>query len=155
MKRHLSLLNDAQERVFTEDHDVETTDQVSSALDNLYRPDSDWVTWPWPDLTTLCGRMKPRDVWFVCAFSGNGKTLFVSSAVQAWIAQRTKVYVLPLENAADDFRLYLACQNVGIDPGIVNGGEMVDMAPEIRQHWRRRSTPSSNAKRRTGPAATS
>jgi KaiC/GvpD/RAD55 family RecA-like ATPase len=123
---------------FGADHDIETTDQVGAAKDNLYRPDSDWLAWPWPDLTTLCGRMKPRDVWFVCAFSGNGKTLFVSSAIRQWVADRVKVYVLPLENTADDFRLYMACQAVGIDPGIVNGGGLLDLPLALREEWERK-----------------
>lgn len=120
---------------FGANHEVETTDQVSDALDSLHRPDTDWLEWPWPDLTALCGRMKPRDVWFVCAFSGNGKTLFVTSAIREWIASRVKVYVLPLENSADDFRLYLACQAVGIDPGVVNGGGLLDYPVDIRSAW--------------------
>jgi len=122
---------------FAKDHETETTDQVSSAINNLHRDDGDWINWPWPDLTALCGRMKPRDIWFVCGFSGNGKTLFVSSAIQGWIEQRVKVYVMPLETSADDFRLYLACQRVGIDPGLVNGGGMLDMDASLRTHWER------------------
>jgi KaiC/GvpD/RAD55 family RecA-like ATPase len=120
---------------FTEDHRAETSTQACDAIEALNRADTDWVPWPWPDLTALAGRMKPRDVWFVCGFSGNGKTLFVSSAIQTWIQQRIKVYVLPLENAADDFRIYLACQTVGIDPGIVNGGGLLDMTPGQREYW--------------------
>jgi len=120
---------------FSQEHDREAQGQVQDALDSLYRADDDWVPWPWPDLTGLMGRMKPRDVWFVCGFSGNGKTLFVSSAIQEWIKQRVKVYVMPLETAADDFRLYLACQNIGIDPGIVNSGGLLDYSVIIREGW--------------------
>jgi|GEM_PF-5792848 len=123
---------------FDVDDRVETSNQSLSAITNLLRPDESWVPWPWPHLTGLAGRMKPRDVWFVCGFSGNGKTLFVSSAIQEWIRQRVKVYVMPLETAADDFRLYLACQNVGIDPGIVNSGRMLDMSPPLRLHWQKK-----------------
>jgi len=122
---------------FIADHEQETTAQVMSAIGNLKRDDADWIAWPWPDLTTLCGRLKPRDIWFVCGFSGNGKTLFVSSAIQGWIAARVKVYVMPLETSADDFRLYLACQRVGIDPGLVNGGGLLDMDAPLRAHWER------------------
>ena len=122
---------------FTADHEKETFDQTRSAIANLKRDDADWIPWPWPDLTALCGRMKPRDIWFVCGFSGNGKTLFVSSAIQGWIEERVKVYVMPLETSADDFRLYLACQKVGIDPGLVNGGGMMDMDAPLRAHWER------------------
>jgi KaiC/GvpD/RAD55 family RecA-like ATPase len=123
---------------FGADHVVEMSDQVIAAKDNLYRPDSDWLAWPWPDLTALCGRMKPRDVWFVCAFSGNGKTLFVSSAIREWTRAGVKTYVLPLENTADDFRLYMACQSVGIDPGVVNGGGLLDLPPALREEWERK-----------------
>lgn len=120
---------------FAMDHDEEAEEQVNSATDNLYRADAEWVPWPWPDLTELAGRMKPRDIWFVCGFSGNGKTLFASSAIQEWIRQGVKVYVMPLETAADDFRMYLACQNVGIDPGIVNSGGLLELSPSLRDAW--------------------
>jgi KaiC/GvpD/RAD55 family RecA-like ATPase len=116
-------------------HDEEARTQIESALDNLYRPDGDWVAWPWPDLTELVGRMKPRDIWFVCGFSGNGKTLFVSSAIQEFIKQKVRTYVMPLETSADDFRMYLACQNVGIDPGILNSGGFLDMVDTTREYW--------------------
>lgn len=126
----------ADERdAFEMDDRVETLNQSLAAQTNLMRPDGDWVPWPWPDLTALAGRMKPRDVWFICGFSGNGKTLFVSSAIQEWIRQKVKVYVMPLETAADDFRLYLACQNVGIDPGMVNSGGLLDLPTDLRQRW--------------------
>jgi KaiC/GvpD/RAD55 family RecA-like ATPase len=125
-------------REFSVSHVLELSDQVVAAQDNLKRPDADWLSWPWPDLTALCGRMKPRDVWFVCAFSGNGKTLFVTSAIREWVRQGIKTYVLPLENAADDFRLYLACQEVGIDPGVVNSGGMLDLPAETRFQWERK-----------------
>jgi KaiC/GvpD/RAD55 family RecA-like ATPase len=128
----------AEDHIFRANHALEMSDQVVSAQNNLQRPDADWLSWPWPDLTGLAGRMKPRDVWFVCAFSGNGKTLFVSSAIRDWTAQGVKVYVLPLENSADDFRLYMACQSVGIDPGVVNGGGLLDLDPETRFQWERK-----------------
>jgi KaiC/GvpD/RAD55 family RecA-like ATPase len=136
--RPLRIGMDEDTLLFTGDHEGETAEQVSDAKDSLRRPDADWLAWPWPDLTTLAGRMKPRDVWFVCGFSGNGKTLFVSSAIQRWIEERVKVYVLPLENTADDFRLYLACQTVGIDPGIVNAGGLMDLPVAVRESWEHR-----------------
>lgn len=123
---------------FDQDHNDETRAQIIGATDALFRDDDEWVSWPWPDVTALLGRMKPRDVWFACGFSGNGKTLFVTSAVQEWIKQQVKVYVLPLETAADDFRLYLACQNVGIDPGVINSGRLLDMGTEQRAYWERK-----------------
>lgn len=123
---------------FTRDHEVEATDQVADAVDNLLRPDSDWLEWPWPDMTNLFGRIRPRDVWFACAFSGNGKTTFIGSAIQHWVDAGHKVYVMPLETTADDFRTYLACQKVGIDPGLVNGGGLLDLAPDVRRDWERK-----------------
>ena len=120
---------------FNQDHEVEASNQVIAAKDHLLRPDDEWLDWPWPDLNALCGRMAPRDVWFVCAFSGNGKTLFVSSAILHWVSQFRKVYVMPLETTADAFRTHLACQVVGLDPGIVHGGGLLDLAPLVRRDW--------------------
>lgn len=127
-----------RDAAFDQDHDAETTTQVNAAVTNLGRPDDDWLEWPWPELTGLCGRMAPRDVWFVNAFSGNGKTLFVTSAIAAWLVTFTKVYVMPLETTAEDFRTYLACQAIGVDPGIVNGGGMLDLSVTTRLDWEKR-----------------
>lgn len=123
---------------FGGEHHTETSDQVTTAAKNLLRPDSDWLSWPFASLNALCGRLAPRNVWFICAFSGNGKTLFVSSLILAWLAEQVKVYVMPLETTAEDFRTYLAAQVVGIDPGLVNGGGLLDLPHELRLSWERK-----------------
>ena len=121
---------------FWADHEVETSQQVNEAVRRLDRPDDDWIDWPFPDLAALTGGMAPGDVWFVNSFSGNGKTTFVTSCIRSWIAAFQKTYVMPLETDAVDFRTYLACQSVGIDPGFVNGGGLRGH-PE-RQTWLKR-----------------
>jgi KaiC/GvpD/RAD55 family RecA-like ATPase len=132
----------ADQITFSAPHMVEASDQIISAKINLLRrPDEDWIDFPWPELARLCGvgtlpgAMKPRDIWMIVGFSGNGKTLVVTSMIEWWASVGVKVYAMPLENAPDDFRLYMACQKVGLDPGIVNSGGLRWMAKEDRERW--------------------
>jgi hypothetical protein len=82
--------------------------------------------------------MAPGDVWFVCAFSGNGKTTYLSSVIDGWYEQGRKVYVLPLETRPQVFRTYWACQRLGIHPGDVLSGALAQHSHghEIRKRIR-------------------
>lgn len=121
---HRLALHPDRDDVRGVDPHVELTDQVCDALDLIDRPAAAFLRWTFPELDALTGGMAPGDVWFVCAFSGNGKTTFLSSAIDGWFEQGKKIYVLPLETQPDVFRTYWACQRLGIHPGDVLSGEM-------------------------------
>lgn len=103
---------------------VETSDQIVGALLDLQRHPSEYLRWPWPALDFMTGGLAKGDVWYVVAFSGNGKTTFLSSAVNRWLDAGKSVYVLPLETRPKRFRTYLACQRLGIRPGDALSGEL-------------------------------
>lgn len=102
----------------------EAHEQVKGVYDDLAREPEDFLRWPWADLDAMTGGLADGTVWFVCAFSGAGKTTFVTSAVNAWLDQGRRVYVLPLETQPKDFRLTLACQRIGLHPGDVTSGAL-------------------------------
>lgn len=99
-------------------------DQVNAAMNDLDRPASDYLRWPWPDLDAVTGPIgAPGVLWFVCAFSGIGKTTFVTSLIELWREQGKRIYVMPLETRPRDFRKHLACVQCGIYPGGVLSGD--------------------------------
>jgi hypothetical protein len=124
--RHLHIETGAapeQPLPFADPH-TEAFDQVCDALDVVDRRPEQFLHFPFPDLAALAGGMAPGDVWYVCAFSGNGKTTFLSSAIDGWYAQGKRVYVLPLETRPKVFRTFWACQRLGIHPGDVLSGAL-------------------------------
>lgn len=117
----------SQGRPAPRDADVIAMDQIVDAQSLVDRPIEDFLRFPWPALAHLTGNIPPGTVSFVGAFSGGGKTTFVSSFVTALIKARKKVYVMALETTPDHFRTYLACQKLGIRPGDIITGQSHDM----------------------------
>lgn len=104
--------------------DVTASNQICEAIAALDRHPDTFVRWPFPDLDALTGPLAPGNVWFVCAPSAGGKTTFVASAIEAWRHARRKVYVMPLETRAYEFRTYLACMAQGVPSGEVLSGNL-------------------------------
>lgn len=103
---------------------VQASDQVVEAMLHLDRHPDTLMRWPYPDLDTLTGPMGEGEVWFLCAFSGGGKTTFVCSCIEAWRRTGRRVYVMPLELQPFRFRTYLACMAVGVHPGDALSGTL-------------------------------
>lgn len=114
----------AVHRAFREvDARLSAQQQVREAHRLVSTPEDEFLAFPWPALSTLCGNIPPGNIVLVGAFSGGGKTTFVSSIVRELIQQKKRVYVLPLETTPHHFRTYLACQQIGINPGDILTGE--------------------------------
>jgi KaiC/GvpD/RAD55 family RecA-like ATPase len=109
----------------------EAESQIDDATIALDRPADAYVRWPWPSLDQVYGGMGPAQVHYVVGFSGLGKTTFIASAIREWVKAGVSLDVLPLEQKAEAFRAYLACQDVGIDPGLMFSG---DFHHSYRQH---------------------
>jgi KaiC/GvpD/RAD55 family RecA-like ATPase len=100
-------------------------DQVRAAIANLHRDPATLLRWPFPELDDLTGPLGAHgQVWFVCAFSGSGKTTFVASCIDLWRRQGKKVYVMPLETDAHLFRTALACMACEVYPGDALSGQL-------------------------------
>jgi KaiC/GvpD/RAD55 family RecA-like ATPase len=98
-------------------------DQILDAGRLVERPESAFLSFPWPTLAQLAGSIPPGSVSIIGAFSGGGKTTFVSSLVAELLKAGKKIYVMALETTPDHFRTYLACQQLGIKPGDILSGE--------------------------------
>lgn len=64
--------------------EVLAMNQVHEAMNHLDRHPTTFVRWPFKALDELTGPLGPGEVWYVCAFSGGGKTTFVCSAIERW-----------------------------------------------------------------------
>jgi KaiC/GvpD/RAD55 family RecA-like ATPase len=104
--------------------EVIAANQVIEALNHLERRPESLMRWPFSGLDTLVGPMGPGEVWYVCGFSGGGKTTFVASAIDRWRERGKRVYVMPLELQPWRFRLYLACMALEIHPGDALSGQL-------------------------------
>jgi hypothetical protein len=120
----LTLLREDEPPRAAPDLRSELASQICDALALVDLPPDAFLHWPFGELDALSGGMAPGDVWFVCAFSGNGKTTFLSSALDAWFAAGKRVFVMPLETRPKVFRTYWACQRLGIAPGEVLSGAL-------------------------------
>jgi replicative DNA helicase len=110
---------------------AQAVSQTADAMLELERPASEYLRWPWPELDAVTGPLGAGGVvWFVCAFSGIGKTTFTTSLIEEWRALGKRVYVMPLETRAKTFRTHLACVQAGVYPGGVLSG-----ADKQRPDW--------------------
>lgn len=100
-----------------------TSDQITEASLDLELHADSYVRWPWAALDAMTGGMRPATVHYVVGFSGIGKSTFISSAILRWADQGRRVDVMPLEIKASTFRTYLACQALGVDPGLMLSGD--------------------------------
>jgi len=98
-------------------------DQIVESVLEIDRHADTYVRWPWPALDALYGGMAPGQLHYVVGFSGIGKSTFIASAIRRWAQHGRKVVVLPLEVKPHVFRTYLACQDLGIDPGLMLSGD--------------------------------
>lgn len=103
---------------------MEASRQVIGAIQDLRRDPDSFMRWPWGALDNMTSGMAKGDVWFVAAFSGIGKTTFVTSAINRWLEDEKRIFALPLEAQPKRFRTYLACQRLGIKPGDAFTGEL-------------------------------
>lgn len=103
---------------------VVASNQVIDALLHLDRHPDSFVRWPYGDLDALTGPMGPGEVWYICAFSGGGKTTFVCSIIERWRQADKRVFVMPLELQPWRFRTYLACTALSIHPGDALSGNL-------------------------------
>lgn len=114
---------DEQVRLMTE-----VFDQSQDAMGELDRPASQYLQVPWPALYHLTGPIAPGEIWMVCAFSGRGKTTFLTSLVDELLGKGDTVYYMGLESRPKMIRTYFAAYRKGYAPGDILSGT-------AKLHW--------------------
>lgn len=122
-------------------------DEVLDAYRLLERTKDDYAHLPWPSLDRVVEGISRRKIWYVVMASGNGKTTFVYSFVEAILAQRKPIFVMSTETPPDQFRLALAALEHGIDPGILETGKVLDLENGIDIRSRIRASLDKNSVR--------
>jgi len=72
------------------------------------------IRWPFQSVHELAGVLVPKRVHYVAAFSGNGKTSFLSACYAKWVEQGFKVTYLPLESDPLETVTRVACARAGV-----------------------------------------
>jgi KaiC/GvpD/RAD55 family RecA-like ATPase len=105
-----------------------TADEIGGAIGDLERPASDYTRFPWPSLAGLVGGMPGGEICFVGAFSGHGKTTFLSTLTDEVYTQRSgRVYYMGLESRPKTLRTHWACKRLGLDAGDILSGEFLKL----------------------------
>ncbi len=116
-------LTDEQARLHTE-----AFDQSQDAMQELDRPASHYLQVPWASLYELTGPIAPGEIWMVGAFSGRGKTTFLTSLVDELLQRGDTVYYMGLESRPKMLRTYFAAYRKGYAPGEILSGT-------AKLHW--------------------
>lgn len=123
-------LGDEDDLTLAKHPTVEASDQIVDATLDLNRRPEDFLHMPWAALDGMVGGIAPSDLWFVGAYSGHGKTTFLTSALDAWYESGKSVYYMGLESKPKTLRTHWACKRLGLDAGDVLSGKLME-----REDW--------------------
>lgn len=87
---------------------------VFDAMELQEMDPSRMIRWPFQAVHDLAGVLVPKRVHYVAAFSGNGKTSFLSACYAKWVEQGFKVTYLPLESDPLETVTRVACARAGV-----------------------------------------
>lgn len=137
----MSLSYDAEQhhREATRSEYEDTVWRASEDMNKfLSMPADRFVHYPWPDLDRVVGGMLPGELHYVCAFSGNGKTLFMLSLVHEWLAAGKRVYFMGLETTPRYLLVNLCGLRAGVPAPDVLTGRVWDQPhwPEMKERLR-------------------
>lgn len=103
--------------------------QVEDAMRELDLPPDAYLHLPYRDADRVMEGLPPGRVAFVAAFSGGGKTAFITSSIIRWVERGLRVYCLPLESEPNEFRTHLACKQLDYHAGLVLSGSYKKSMP--------------------------
>lgn len=105
---------------------IEAKDQAADAINDIRRSPDSFLHLPFTALDEIVGGIGAGDIWFVGAYSGHGKTTFLTSALDAWFEQGKSVYYMGLESRPKILRTHWACKRLGLDAGEVLTGKLAE-----------------------------
>jgi hypothetical protein len=105
-------------------------DEAEGQIDDLKQavdlPPERYLHLPFLPLDAMVGGIRPGSLWFACAFSGDGKSSFFMSALERWLDMGKRVAYMGLETMPWKLRVHLACRQLGVDPGDVITGKILE-----------------------------
>jgi hypothetical protein len=110
--------------VLPKDPTVEASDQITDAILDIKRKPHEFLHLPWKALDDAVGGIGSGEVWFVGAYSGHGKTTFLTSALDSWFQDGKRIYYMGLESRPKILRTHWACKRLGLDAGDVLTGKL-------------------------------
>lgn len=96
---------------------VTAADQIAELEGDLKRTEDDFLSLPFSSLSGIVGGIPQGEVWYIGAFSGDGKTAFLTSLTLALAEAGKRVYYVPTETPGRVIRAHLACKAIGYDVG--------------------------------------
>lgn len=112
-----------REQELAEHPTVTASNQIVEADSALDRDSRHFLHMPWPTLDGLVGGVAKGEIWFVGAFSGHGKTTFLTSALDAWYEGGKRIYFMGLESRPWILRTHWAAKRLNLDAGDVLSGK--------------------------------
>lgn len=109
--------------------------QAQDAFRAISQPADKFLRLPFQALSDVIGDIPEGDLWYVGAFSGDGKTAFFTSLALALVELGKKVYYVPTETPPRVVRAHFACKALGYDVGDFLSGAYLTWpnAKELRE----------------------
>lgn len=104
----------------------EARGQLTELSDALDVPKDRYLHLPYAPVDKIVGGLRPGSLWIPCAFSGDGKSSFIFSCIERWLHQGMRIALMPLETKPWKVRVHLACRQLGVDPGDVITGKILE-----------------------------
>lgn len=99
------------------DFEQRTRQQGGEARERLAKDFRRAPRLPWDSVHEIIGHgMLPGQLWSVAASSGHGKTTFVMNLLDGLVADRQRVYMLPLEQPAHVVKIHWAALRANVEP---------------------------------------
>jgi KaiC/GvpD/RAD55 family RecA-like ATPase len=108
-------------------------DQIEDAITEGRRDHSAAARFSWLDLDRLIGPLLPGYFVAIGALTGNGKTAFLLSQMEAWAARSTTVLYVPLELDPWELRRQWAAWTLGMDWLLVARNDWASLPPGAQQ----------------------
>lgn len=114
---------------FEDDEDEEPLhddqhEQIEHALNWVQKADSSVIHMPFRALADLTGPLTLGSVWYLIAFSGDGKTTLAMAMAEAWAAKGITVWYMGLETKPSELRVKVAAKALGLHPGDAMTGQL-------------------------------
>jgi len=108
-------------------------DQIEAAIAEGRIDHGEAPGWRWRDLGRMVGPMLPGNLVVVGALTGNGKTAFLLSQMEAWAAEGVTVLYVPLELDPPELRRQWAAWKIGLEWVHVARNEWDALPPGSRE----------------------